>query len=807
MSALLLVGLLLGPQPAEAGTIAPPLTADTACPWGSDDCNVCVPDAVNSIGILRDHGDPMGFHMNGAPDVSAFNHWQGLQRLMSGGGNYLAVSRSIPSESTDVAFAIIEMGSRNADGLRFRSNRLGPSDFEDTPPPLEDGIAALVPHEPGYTHAGGIQVLGNILAVPFEGSEQVPIIPGCPCFLAGCPCNTIGSSKVVFYDLADPLNPVRLQNDVDHTPFSFEAGTASLGRLADGRILLVIGRADANTLDFYVSTTTDARTTAYEWFDTWNEDELLGGDSEFGNYQNLSILAQCDGTLHLIGTHENSSIGVGEDFVDLYRLENAAGNDVRITKVANKHLFCDYRGDNNCNLDAAGGIYVDPEGRLFIYGTEHDNDGPSGSVKMAEFRPVPHGPCDRIEDAWVELYDDEHLSDRSVMIDFVDRHLKNYRNLNSVEDFEDRPTSVRWCIPHGAVYRLWQRRDPCEGNVVDLVGTGSLEPLNLHDVSFGDAASCSEWLGGPFADAGPDQTVECASHTTTPAMLDGSGSASVIDETLSFFWFAQRVTFDDPESSHPVGEFPPGSTVATLLVSDSEGIHGDTVEVHVVDTTPPAIACPPDAEVVCGEATDPGGAGEATATDVCDPDPSIGFTDVATPTAAPQDPVQEVIERTWTATDDSVNLEECPQHITVLKRELFLDIKPGSCTNPLDIRARGSLPMSVLGTADFEASTVDPTSLRLVRADGAGGSIAPIGWALQDTATPYAGDLCGCHRRTGDGIADLSLRFDNLGMARELQLDTVAPNASVQLILSGVLSDGCEFIAADCMIRTPVKSR
>jgi len=50
---------------------------------------------------------------------------------------------------------------------------------------------------------------------------------------------------------------------------------------------------------------------------------------------------------------------------------------------------------------------VTPSGGLLLYGTEHDNDGPGGSVKAEEFRPAPHrSSCTDINDAWVELYDD-----------------------------------------------------------------------------------------------------------------------------------------------------------------------------------------------------------------------------------------------------------------------------------------------------------------------------------------------------------------------------------------------------------------
>jgi hypothetical protein len=147
------------------------------------------------------------------------------------------------------------------------------------------------------------------------------------------------------------------------------------------------------------------------------------------------------------------------------------------------------------------------------------------------------------------------------------------------------------------------------------------------------------------------------------------------------------------------------------------------------------------------------------------------------------------------------------QTITVLKLDASLDIKLGSCPNPVDTRSRGSIPISLLGTADFDVTAVDPASLLLVRADGVGDSIASIGWVLQDTGTPYASALCGCHRRIGDGITDLSLKFDNQGVVDALQLGSVAPNASVELVVVGTLSDGCAFIAGDCMICTPLKGR
>ena len=608
------VGLMI-PSVAPVGAAdAPPLTGFAVCPWGSDDCNICVPDVPGAIRALRNRGDIMGFHIGDAPDPNPFaDHWQGVQRTMSGGARYLLVSRSIDPATKDVSFVVVEMATRNDDGLRFRSNRLAPSiDFEFTPPPAEDRVVTIVPREGSYSHAGGMQLLGNVLAVPFESGES-----------------TDPPSKVVLFDVSNPPQPVRLPNEIIHAVsggISSEAGTASLGKLADGRFLLVIGRGDANNLDFYVSTGSDIRTTAFERFDSWNEDELqselcasqpctCGGiipvDCEFGNYQNLSLVHQCDGALYLVGTHQDSL--TGEDFVDLHRLDNVPGsNDVRITKVAKRQLVCGYRGENHCNFDAAGGVYIDPERRLLLYGTEHDNDGPIAgspicngspcSVKFEEFRPVPHGPCTRIADAWVELYDDtDPDSDRSIIIDFVDRELENYTNYNSIDDFEDKPSHALWCIPERATHRLWEDRDACGGDHRDLVGTGQVEEIG--DLG-GFETSCSEWIGGPFADAGEDRTVECAGSTTS-AQLDGRASVSLEGGSLTFSWEAAGIVFDDPSSPTPTGGFPLGGTAVALTVKDSAGSDADHVTVTAVDTIAPTIACPAD---VVADATQPAGA-------------------------------------------------------------------------------------------------------------------------------------------------------------------------------------------------------
>ena len=567
--------------------------------------------------------------------------------LMGGGGRYLAVSRLVPDESTDVSFVIVEMGSRNALGQRFRSNRLSPFyDIDETAPWGNDGVVVTVPHEPGFTHAGGMQALGNVLAVPFEKEDS--------------------RSMVVFYDVSNPLQPTRLSNAVEHTPLSDQAGTATLGKLADGRFLLVIGRAAAQVLDFYVSTGTDLRTTGYEWFDRWDAHELTGIDSDFGDYQALNLVAQCDGTFFLVGTHRNNDNF--KDFVDLFRVTNGSGDNIAIAKVAKKHLTC---GDY-CNLDAAGGVYVDPAGQLYLYSTPHDNDGPTAtdpdcsneaacSTEFAEFRPIPHASCERIEDAWVELYADAEFGGRSLMIDFVDRDRENYSNFDDAEDFGDVASGVRWCLPERAVFRLWENSDSCGGNYLDLVGDGALHNIpDLNSVGFGDTASCAEWRGGPFARAGADRIAEC-SGATTPVPLDGSASITFNSTPLEFLWapLVGGITFNDAHSATTIGHFPLGVSPLFLVVLDPPAADTDPISVSVVDTLAPTISCPADIVV---NATMPTGAEVAynpSASDSCGAPQIACVAASGSVFAAGTNPVQ------CTATDQAALAASCQFTVTV----------------------------------------------------------------------------------------------------------------------------------------------
>jgi hypothetical protein len=89
-----------------------------------------------------------------------------------------------------------------------------------------------------------------------------------------------------------------------------------------------------------------------------------------------------------------------------------------------------------------------------------------------------------------------------------------------------------------------------------------------------------------------------------------------------------------------------------------------------------------------------------------------------------------------------LNLDDLVLTVTSSVTPVAIDIKPGGFPNSINPRSHGRIPVAILTTDSFDATTVDSTTVRF---GATGTEAAPIRWALED------GD--------GDGDTDLILYF------------------------------------------------
>jgi hypothetical protein len=106
--------------------------------------------------------------------------------------------------------------------------------------------------------------------------------------------------------------------------------------------------------------------------------------------------------------------------------------------------------------------------------------------------------------------------------------------------------------------------------------------------------------------------------------------------------------------------------------------------------------------------------------------------------------------------------------------DVEIDIKPGSDPNSINLKSKGVVPVAVLTTGDFDASTVDPDTVLFADA-------SPLRWTMKDV--------------DGDGDLDLLFHFKT----QELDLD----ENSTEATLTGDTTDGKHIQGTDSVNIVP----
>ena len=115
------------------------------------------------------------------------------------------------------------------------------------------------------------------------------------------------------------------------------------------------------------------------------------------------------------------------------------------------------------------------------------------------------------------------------------------------------------------------------------------------------------------------------------------------------------------------------------------------------------------------------------------------------------------------------------------------------------------LPVAVLGTEEFDVTTIDPYTIVMAREGIDDGKVHVIRYSYEDVATPFEGEeLCDCDDLNGDdlngdGIMDLTLKFRVPALVDGLDLDGVESRETIPLKIMGETEDGTLIMGEDCI--------
>jgi len=486
-----------------------------------------VPDVPGQFFSFTERADALGFHIAGSPNPSGCKHYQAMTRVdMADGMPFFLVTRSgllpdtvpladvvcddSPDETGNGHLIVFKMASRDKNGERLRSNRLRKGvNVDGTPPPPEDVATIYFTIVDGglvfrdgegttpqkvYQHPGGMQLIGNMLAIAVESprdplSDCIKVCLGNQTCIDFCNDNihyevAPNPTLIMFFDVSDPEAPVfksQFAPVVGQLGPLTKAGVVGVTPLPGGRYLMAVTGGDPDDeragLSFFRSTSGDLSSPDLGW-------ELVrqtpGPDVEDA-HQTLQFLREGDinGQLYLAGARGHVEVGPffgDRDRIDLYTVDcqtpdcepsefitlGVRFNGRRITPRPSTG------GTALANLAAASGFHITPSGELIFYASQHDNDGPDGTGTVGEWRhinmvrdnsptllpsillnaPFEVNEGSRIDlrgraehpitKPWIQLFEDvdfggPHFSTLYPVVDFDDYFLDNFDDFFTLE--------------------------------------------------------------------------------------------------------------------------------------------------------------------------------------------------------------------------------------------------------------------------------------------------------------------------------------------------------------------------------------
>ncbi len=386
----------------------------TNCIGPNTDCNYCVNDVHRQFKRLgkMPNGDrkpsaririrareneslppfPMDFLPRLDNDLHQGNHVQGINRLPGSDHRWIAISAGTPKKREDLSagFILAHLGDIPGNsGDRFLSPRQNRDTYKDNPSDRR-AFEYFYPvggadTNPTYTtsHPGGIQLVGNLLFVPYKARET-------------------HQGYIDIWNVAVPSRAKLLQtvplphwrNDQKRTGALYVAAT----RLANGKFLMLVNRGDKGQMSLFMSNT-DRISAGTAWkkisdpdfsaFSDWYAGACKVGFGEKMAYQNANFVTDCStGDLYLLAMRQKCGQllkgGVfwnANNSVHLFKFELNVDQQLKLQKV--DAIQPNGESEDWCEMRGGSGIYVTPTKEMILY-CSRGIVGKKGNLKFSE---------------------------------------------------------------------------------------------------------------------------------------------------------------------------------------------------------------------------------------------------------------------------------------------------------------------------------------------------------------------------------------------------------------------------------------
>ncbi len=514
-----------------------------------------VPDVVGQFSSMQSHADALAFTLSdSAPDASISEHYQGIVRYPGDGTPAFYVTQK---DEQGGFLHIVTMPTRDSDGERLGSNlqQIGTNTSNALPPASDRWIknfrfngSVTVDGRPlrGYVHPGGMAIVDNILFVAMDTPT------GSANDAAG------GQGALVLFDLGENGSRRFSPTPIQVLPLDHLADNVAVIKQSGRYFIYINGDGGKSIITYFTSSdnlrANDLSLTSKGFFNPRGIIDWTGTDwpTGAGAHQSSTFIRQSSSAtpspnapLYMIAMRHSGTFSnplLGDDLADLYKVSFTAEGRLNLDFIKTYHSTLRYDGAGTVgNFAAASGAYVSPSGELLIYSTPHKDvetykvvngeyryDLVVDNVRIAELgnrdgvrrnspllRPTvsaggsyatTEGGTVKLKatgrganSPWVELFDDVNFEDRSIKVEYHDRALYEMSDLNRLDGFGDRTSSVRWRLPVGMSVELFDDTNFSDTKRT-LVGNGQIRQIS--DLgSFGDKTSSFRFVGTNSADS------------------------------------------------------------------------------------------------------------------------------------------------------------------------------------------------------------------------------------------------------------------------------------------------------------------